>query len=426
MEVIFNCGENMANLIKNISSLVTINSNGKPFKTGTEMQEIGEIQHGAIVFDENILFVGKTDDALRFIYQNNVNIKETIDASEKTVLPGFVDSHTHFVFAGNRSNEFARRLRGATYQQIASEGGGILTTMKATRNASLDELVENGLRLANSALHYGTTTVEIKSGYGLETQAEIRQLEAIAVLKELLPQNVVATFLGAHDFPPEYAHTRDAYVDLICNEMLPLVAERRLAEFCDAFVDEGYYTVDQGRKIFLRAKELGLKIKAHADELANVSAAELAAEVGAISADHLLFVSDAGIEALKQAGTVACLLPGTAYFTRLPYAPARKLIESGAIVALATDCNPGSCYTENMQMVLSLAVINMKMTAEEALTAATLNAAAALNLSHKVGSLEIGKQADFLVADISSYTDLFYHFAINHISSVYIKGKKVV
>jgi len=416
----------MATLIKNISSLVTINADGKPYKCGEEMSDIGEIQNGAILFDEKILFVGTTDDALRYIYNNHIQVQETIDASGKTVLPGFVDSHTHFVFAGNRSFEFARRLRGVTYQQIAKEGGGILTTMKATRQASLDELVANGLKLANSALRYGTTTVEIKSGYGLSFDSEIRQLEAIAVLKEIAHQNVVPTFLGAHDFPPEYANNRDGYVELICEEMLPAVAEKQLATFCDAFVDEGYYTTEQGRKIFIRAKELGLKIKAHADELANVAATELAAEVGAISADHLLFISDRGIAALKTAGTVATLLPGTAYFTRLPYAPARKLIESGAIVALATDCNPGSCFTENIQMILSLAVINMKMTAEEALTAATLNAAAALCLSSQVGSLEVGKQADLLIASVSSYTDLFYHFGINHIQSVFVKGKKVV
>ncbi len=416
----------MATLIKNISSLVTINADGKPYKCGEEMSDIGEIQNGAILFDEKILFVGTTDEALRYIFNNHIQVQETIDASGKTVLPGFVDSHTHFVFAGNRSFEFARRLRGVTYQQIAKEGGGILTTMKATRQASLDELVANGLKLANSALRYGTTTVEIKSGYGLSFDSEIRQLEAIAVLKEIAHQNVVPTFLGAHDFPPEYANNRDGYVELICEEMLPAVAEKQLATFCDAFVDEGYYTTEQGRKIFNRAKELGLKIKAHADELANVAATELAAEVGAISADHLLFISDSGIAALKNAGTVATLLPGTAYFTRLPYAPARKLIESGAIVALATDCNPGSCFTENIQMILSLAVINMKMTAEEALTAATLNAAAALCLSSQVGSLEVGKQADLLIASVSSYTDLFYHFGINHIQSVFVKGKKVV
>lgn len=414
----------MFKLVKNISSLVTVNAVGKKSKIKDEMGNIGEINDGAMLFSDNIEFVGTTQEVEKYINDNSIAIEEVIDAKGKTVLPGFVDSHTHIVFAGNRSNEFARRLRGVTYKEIAEEGGGILTTMKATRQASIEELAAQGQKLAMSALKYGTTTLEIKSGYGLTLEAEMNQLKAIKLLKEKLPQTVVSTFLGAHDFPPEYADRRDEYVELICNEMLPQVAAEGLAEFCDAFVDTGYYTVEQGRKIFNKAKELGLRIKAHADELADVSAAELAAEVGAISADHLLFVSDNGIESLKKSGTVATLLPGTAYFIRLPYAPARKLIESGAVVALATDCNPGSCFTENMQQILSLAVINMKMTAEEALSAATLNAAAALGLSDRVGSLEIGKQADFIIANVSSYTDLFYHFGINHIEEVRIAGSK--
>lgn len=416
----------MAKLINNIESLVTINANGNLHKTKEDMGNIGEIKNGAIIFDENIVFVGESSQADVYIRENGIQIDETIDASGKTVLPGFVDSHTHFVFAGNRSGEFARRLRGVTYQEIAQEGGGILTTMKATRNATIEELAEQGRKLALSALKYGTTAIEIKSGYGLTLEAEMNQLEAIKILQNELPQTIVSTFLGAHDFPPEYSDRRDDYVEHICNDMLPEVARRKLAEFCDAFVDKGYYTIEQGRKIFAKAKELGLKIKAHADELADVSAASLAAEMSAVSADHLLFVSDEGIEALKNSGTVATLLPGTAYFIRLPYAPARKVIDSGVITAIATDCNPGSCFTENMQLILSLSVINMKMTAEEALTAATLNAAAAINRSHRIGSLEVGKQADFLIANVNSYTDLFYHFGINHIEEVRIKGKKLI
>lgn len=413
-------------LIKNISSLVTMNANGRLFKVGKEMGEIGVINDGAMLFDEKIHFIGSTNETIEYIKSNNIQIDEEIDAIGKTVVPGFVDSHTHIVFAGNRSNEFARRLRGATYKEIAEEGGGILTTMKATRSATVNELTEQGKKLALSALKHGTTTIEIKSGYGLTTESELNQLYAIRNLKEDLPLNVVTTFMGAHDFPPEYADRRDEYVDLIYNEMLPIVAKEQLAEFCDAFVDQGYYTLDQGRKIFSKAKELGLRVKMHADELADVGAASLAAEVGSLSADHLLFVSDKGIEDLKNSGTVATLLPGTAYFIRLPYAPARKMIDSGAIVAIATDCNPGSCFTENIQLILSLSVINMKMTAEEALTASTLNAAHALGMSSFIGSLELGKQADFVVANVSSYTDLFYHFGINHVGEVRIKGKKVV
>ena len=253
----------------------------------------------------------------------------------------------------------------------------------------------------------------------------MNQLYAIKRLKETLPVEIRTTFLGAHDFPPEYADEHDKYVDIICEEMLPAVAEEGLADYCDAFVDKGYYTIEQGRRIFEKALDLDLKIKMHADELDDVDAAALAAEVGALSADHLLFVSDKNIDKMREAGTVACLLPGTAYFIRMPYAPARKIIDKGAIVALATDCNPGSSYTENMQTILSLAAINMRMTAEESITAATLNAAHSLELSDNVGSIETGKNADFLIADVASYAEMFYHFGINHIEETWVKGKKV-
>jgi len=416
----------MAKIIENIASLVPIDTGGKLYKTMEDMQNIGEIRDGAILFDEKVIFVGTTAEANKYAQDNNIQITERQSGRGKTVLPGFVDSHTHIVFAGSRSDEFARRLRGVSYKQIAEEGGGILTTMNATRNASVEELAEQGRNLALSALKYGTTAVEIKSGYGLTLGAELRQLEAIDLLKKELPQTVVSTFLGAHDLPPECRDKRNDYVDLVCNEMIPKVASLKLAEFCDAFVDKGYYTVEQGRRIFETAKKYGMKIKAHADELADVSAAKLAAEVSAISADHLLFITDEGIESLKQSGTVATLLPGTAYFIRLPYAPARKIIDSGAITAIATDCNPGSCFTENMQLILSLSVINMGMTAEEALTAATLNAAHSICRSDAIGSLSPNKQADFIIANVDSYTDLFYHFGINHVEEVWIKGRRAV
>jgi imidazolonepropionase len=416
----------MAYLFKNISSLVTIDTKGKNKKVADEMSQIGEIKDGAVLFDDQIIWVGTSAEADEKINIGEFESAFIIDCKGKTVLPGFVDSHTHIVFAGNRSEEFARRLRGVTYQEIAAEGGGILKTMNATRKASVRDLAEFARTLAISAMKHGTTSMEIKSGYGLTTEAELNQLKAINILKEELPLNIVPTFLGAHDFPPEYQDKRDDYVDLLCDEMLPKVAEEKLAIFCDAFVDEGYYTYQQGLKLFERAKELGFKIKTHADELANVKAAELAAEVGAVSADHLLFISDEGINALKESGTIATLLPGTAYFLKVPYAPARKIIDSGVTVALATDCNPGSCFTENMQMVLSLAVINMKMTCEEALSAATINGAAAMGINDIVGSIEIGKNSDFIVADVDSYTDLFYHYAINHVDEVWINGKRTI
>jgi imidazolonepropionase len=389
------------------------------------MANLSEIKDGAILFDEKIGWIGNASQAAELISNGTLNPEKVISAKGKTILPGFCDSHTHIVFAGNRSEEFGSRLRGATYQEIAAEGGGILRTMNATRNASIDDLRAQGRKLAISAMKHGTTAIEIKSGYGLNHPAELNQLRAIKLLQEELPLHISSTFLGAHDFPPEYKDNRDKYVDLLCNEMIPALATEKLADYCDAFVDLGYYTVVQAERIFETAYKYGMKIKVHADELACVNASEMAARVSAVSADHLLFISDEGIAGLQASKTVATLLPGTAYFIRMPYAPARKIIDSGVITALATDCNPGSCFTENMQMILSLAVINMKMTAEESITAATLNGAAAIEQSAKMGSLEVGKQANFIIADIDSYTDLFYHFGVNHISDIWINGRNI-
>lgn len=415
----------MSILLRNISSLATIDAGGKKFKTGAEMRDIGEIKSGAMLFGEKIEWVGSTADAEKKIASGDINPEKIIDMTGKTILPGFVDSHTHIVFAGNRSGEFARRLRGATYMEIAREGGGILTTMNGTREASLDELVEIGEQHARRAIEYGTTSIEIKSGYGLTLESEIKQLEAIRKLKDKTPMSISATFLGAHDFPPEYKNDRKTYIDIIRREMIPTVAEMRIAEYCDAFIDEGYYTLLEGEEVLKTALEYGLKLKVHCDELADFGSASLAASLGAVSCDHLLFVNDEGIEAMIEAQTVATLLPGTSYFIRMPYAPARKIIDAGAITALSTDCNPGSSYTENMQTILSLAVINLGMTAEEALVAATLNGAAALEKSGETGSLEKGKRADFIVCDCGSYTDIFYHFGVNHVEQTWIGGEKV-
>ncbi|MFC2130799.1 imidazolonepropionase [Bacteroidota bacterium] len=416
----------MKTLITNISSLVTVNANGAKFKAGKDMQNIGEIRNAAMLFDEKIEWVGTVEEAKAQIEKGKIKPGQIINAKGKTVLPGFVDSHTHIVFGGNRSHEFARRLRGVTYQQIASEDGGILTTMKGTREASIGQLAGTGRDLALSALNHGTTALEIKSGYGLTVEGELKQLMAIKKLKEELPMHISSTFLGAHDFPPEYKDNHQKYIDIIINEMLPRVKDGKLAEYCDAFIDKGYYTLEEGRQVLQAGLDNGLKLKVHCDELADFGSSQLAASLGAISADHLLFISDEGIDALIKSGTVATLLPGTAYFIRMPYAPARTMIEKGAIVALSTDCNPGSSFTENMQTILSLAVNNMNMTAEEAITAATLNGAHAIEQSDKMGSLEVGKLANFIIADVESYTDLFYHFGLNHVEQVWVNGKQIV
>lgn len=416
----------MIKAFKNISSLVQVSNNHSRFKVREQMRDVCEINDGAIIFDDKILWVGKSEDLDLIIEQQKLNVEVIVNMKGHTIMPGFVDPHTHLIFGGDRSSEFARRLEGATYVQIANEGGGIQSTVRATRNATLQDLVENGRKLILNAIKHGTVGFEIKSGYGLSTESEIKSLKAIRLLKEELPVHISSTFLGAHDFPPEYLDRRDEYVDMICNEMLPLITAEGLADYCDAFVDKGYYTVEQGEKIFNRAIELGMKIKMHADELDWVGATELAGKVGAISADHLLFVSEAGIEALKSSGTVATLLPGTSFFIRMTHANARKIIDSGAITALSTDCNPGSSFTENMQMILWLATINLKMTAEEALTASTLNAAHAIEQSHKLGSLEIGKDASFIILDVPSYKELFYHFGYNHVERIFINGKEFI
>ncbi len=414
----------MLTLLTNVCSLVTSASHGALSKAGTAMQSIGEIRNAAMLFDEKILWTGSAEDASDYCHAQNYHPAHVIDCAGKTVLPGFVDSHTHIVFAGSRSGEFARRLRGVSYQEIAAEGGGILRTMNAVRAASQEEIEAVGRRLAHSAMRHGTTTIEIKSGYGLTLESELKLLRAARTLKAELPIRVITTFLGAHDFPPEFSDNREGYIDLICNEMIPAVASEGLADFCDVFTDTGYYTVAQSERILRTALDAGMRVKVHADELSDVSAAAMAAAIGAISADHLLFISDEGMEKMAKQGTIATLLPGTAYTLRLPYAPARKMIERGAAVALATDCNPGSCFTENMQTILSLACSGMKMTVEEALTAATLNGAAALGVSHLVGSLEVGKYADFIIADCAEYPELVYHFGINHAAEVWIGGVK--
>ncbi|MEN3027384.1 MAG: imidazolonepropionase [Chlorobiota bacterium] len=415
----------MALLVTNIGQLVTVRAEGARVKVGEAMQELGIVHDAAMVVEERILWVGPKTEAYSLRSSGLLRWEAEWDVGGRVVIPGFVDAHTHMVFSGSRVEEYSRRLRGATYAEIAAAGGGIMTTVRAVRAASEEELFHQASALLWSALQHGTTTVEIKSGYGLTTADELKLLRVIRRLAQELPLRIVPTFMGAHAFPPEYRGCRSEYVELICQEMLPAVAAEGLAEYCDVFVDEGYFTLQEAERILRTAQDYGLRPRLHADELAPVGAAELAARVGAVSADHLLHVSDAGIAALRSTGTIAVLLPGTAYTLRLPYAPARRLIAAGVPVALATDCNPGSCFCENMQMVLSLACQCMGMLPEEALVAATLNGAAALERSRLLGSLEVGKYADFLVLQLQDVREMVYHFGVNHVAEVWIGGRCV-
>lgn len=406
--------------------MVTVSSNHTLVKKGEEMKNIETIANGAVYFGDRIEWIGTTMEAEDKLRRGEILPDRVFSLKGKTLFPGFVDSHTHSIFAGSRANEFARKVAGATYQEIASEGGGIQTTVSATREASFEQLYEIAFENVLRAISFGTIALEIKSGYGLELNSEIKMLKVIEKLKKDFPIEIVATFLGAHDFPAEYRNRREEYVELICTKMIPKIAEESLAKYCDCFVDKGYYTIEQARKIFQSALLYGLKIKVHADELSDVGAGKLAGEIGAVSADHLLNVSDESLDVLAKSGTIATLLPGTSYFSRLPYAPARKIISNGLAVALATDFNPGSCFTENMQIILSLAVTNLGLTCEEALVASTLNGAASIELSGSIGSIEVGKDATFVIARCNNYIEIFYHFGINQVESVWIKGKKVV
>jgi len=439
-------------LLTNIASLVTVRANGAPYITGEAMRDIDEILQGAILFGDTIEWVGTAEEAKHL----DLADADLIDCSGKTVMPGFVDSHTHMVFAGSRAHEFARRVAGATYAEIAAEGGGILTTMKAVRQATEDELAANAQRLLQSALRHGTTTVEIKSGYGLDTETELKMLKIgtrcqvlgthaqspvpstlspvpstsspvpstlspVPSTSYLVP-HVVRTFLGAHAVPPEWKRDPEGYVNIVINEMLPRVAEEGLAEFCDVFTDAGFFTVEQSTRILNKAKELGLKLKVHADEIALIGASQMAAELGCISADHLEHSTIEEVRILRDAGVVCTLLPGTAYTLRLPYPDARMMISEGAIVALATDCNPGSSYSESMPTIMSIACMNMRMSIEEAITASTINGAAALGISHLCGSLEVGKRADVVLYDTPSYKDIVYHYGVNQVRAGWVGG----
>jgi imidazolonepropionase len=350
---------------------------------------------------------------------------EVIDAAGKTVIPGFIDSHTHLVFAGSREDEFEQRLRGLSYQDIAERGGGINSTVRRVRESTKAELKRLARHRLNRLLSFGVTTIEVKSGYGLSLADELKCLEVVADLNAEGPWELVPTFLGAHAFPPEFTANREGYVRLLVDEMLPEISRCRLARFCDVFCDVGAFTLEETEVILRKAQELGFKLKLHADELSPLGGAELAARLGAVSADHLLCVTEAGIDALARSETVATLLPGTAFFLGMNYAPARKLIDRGVRVALASDCNPGTCPTENLPLVGTMACTQMKMLPSETLAALTYNAAAAIGCGDRLGCIAVGKQADLLICDVSDYRQLFYHFGVNHVWRVIKRGRVV-
>ena len=405
----------------NISQIVTLAGAARP-RVGAEMRELVVIADGAmLVRDGRIEAVGRRAE----IEPRITNEYEIVDAKQRIVLPGFVDAHTHPVFAGTRADEFALRAEGATYQEIAAAGGGIRSTVRNTRAASEDELVAAGKQYADWFLRCGTTTVEAKSGYGLTVEDELKILRAVRRLNEETLLEYVPTFLGAHSFPDEW--TRDAYVDLIVNEMLPRVAEEKLAEYCDAFFEQGYFERTQTTRILQAARAHGLQLRLHADQLTLAGGAQLAAELGAVTADHLEQTDAAGIAALKAAKVQPVLLPASVLMIGASkYPDARAMIDAGLAVVLATDFNPGSSPTSSMLLVLTLASAQMKMTPAEAITAATINAAYSLNRGHEIGSLEVGKRANFVIHDGDDWRALAYFAGIEHPVAVYQKSRLAV
>ena len=413
-------------IIKNAAELVTCS--GFKAKKGKEMADLHIISDGAVVIKEGtIAAVGKTKDIVKQYEKpgDDPSDFDLIDARDKAVLPGFIDSHTHFVFAGYRADEFSWRLQGDSYMEIMQRGGGIVNTVKATRKAAKAELVQSGIKRLDSMLSFGVTTVEGKSGYGLDRRTEIKQLEVMTYLDQIHYVDVVPTFLGAHAVPEEYKGKEDAFIDFMVNEVMPEVVERRLAEFCDIFCEKTVFSVEQSRRLLARAKDLGLGLKLHADEIVQLGGAELAAELGAVSADHLLQVSDRGITDLAKAGVVAILLPATAFSLREPYAPGRKMIDQNCAVALATDFNPGSCFTESIPLVFALATLYMNISPEEAVTALTLNAAAALKRADKIGSIDAGKNGDLVILEFPSFKYIPYHIGVSTVEKVIKKGNLV-
>lgn len=406
----------------NCSQLITLAGARRP-RVGGELRNLAVIEDGALFLrDDRIEATGRR----REIEQLLTDDCEVIDAEKRVVMPGFVDAHTHPVFAGIRANEFEQRASGATYREIAARGGGIRSTVRATRNSSLSDLVKASKRYSGWFLRSGTTTIEAKSGYGLTIEDELKILRAIQELNDETPLNYVPTFLGAHDIPSEYRSRRQTYVNLVINEMLPRVAEENLAEYCDVFCEEDVFTTDEAWQILSAARCHGLRLRVHADQLSLSGGAKLAAELNAATADHLEHTDATGIVALKAASVQPVLLPGSVYALGSNHYPAaRQMITAGLAVVLATDFNPGSSPTPSIPMVLSLACTQMKMTPAEAISAATINAAYSLGRGDEIGSLEKGKRADFVIHDCEDYRELAYFFGIEHAARVYVGGRLV-
>ena len=412
----------MAIIIKNVDCLVTCE--GSHRKKGKEMKDAKIKENGYVVIEnDRIKAVGEGAGYKEYITSEST----VIDGHGKTVTPGLIDPHTHVVYAGSRERELPLKLNKVGYIEILNSGGGILSTVESTRNIIVEQLVEESRKRLDIMLKHGTTTIESKSGYGLDLQTEVKILEVNKILNETHPIDVVSTFMGAHAIPKEYKSNREAYIDDIVNNMIPYISENKLAEFIDCFCEEGVFSVEESRRILKAGKKFGLNIKVHADEVESVKGAELAGELKATSAEHLVAASDEGIKALAQNDVVAILLPSTSFYLMLNnFARARRMIEEGVTVSLATDCNPGTSPTESLQAVMTFACFGMKMFPEEIINAMTINAACSINREKEIGSIEVGKKADIVIFNSKNLNYLIYHFGANAVETVIKNGKIVI
>ena len=398
----------MQKLLFNPSQLLTIDTNGNNLKRGSDLSEVNLVQDHSIVINDNII-----SDIIPNSSIKKNKFDKIIDVTGKTVLPGLVECHTHTVFTGSRADEFRQKLAGVDYETIAESGGGIISTVRSVRRSTFEEIIQAVKPRIDNFISQGITTLEIKSGYGLDFENEIKLLHVINYLNEIYPIDIVSTFLGAHTFPPEHKSSHDKYIDEITNKMLPHIAKQKLAIFCDGFCEATAFTADEIDLIFTKAEKLGLKLRLHTEQFNSIGGLDTALKYNAVSVDHLEVLKNDGIIKLGKADTISVLLPGVSFFLNHQYAPARKLIENNAIIALATDFNPGSSHISNLSLIMSLAALNMKMTIEETISAVTINAAAALRMNDKIGSIEIGKRADFSVFDTMEYSDIVYDIGRN-------------
>lgn len=412
--------------INNAAELITVKGYSNIPAKKAAMSEIGIIKNGSVLSKGGKIIAVGTDEEIRKEHQDLIDQAEIVDATGRIVTPGLVDPHTHIVYAGTRENEYAMRLEGKAYMDIMNAGGGIHATTRATQQATSAELYEQSKNRLDKMLLNGITTIEAKSGYGLTTEHELKQLEVAEKLNKDHQVDLISTFMGAHAVPMDYKDNPEVFVDIVINEMLPVVAEKNLAVFNDVFCERDVFTPEQSRRILEAGKKHGLKPKIHADEIEPYGGSETAAEVNAISADHLLRASDKGIQMMAENDVIGVLLPGTAFFLMADYAEARKMIDSGMAVALSTDANPGSSPTLSLQFIMNLGCLEMGMNPKEVITATTINAAHAIDAADRIGSIEVGKDADFTMFDVKNHLMLSYQYGMNHAHTVVKKGKVVV